>query len=116
MRISDWSSDVCSSDLATVRDAISHFGSNGMRPGDVYITNNPWKGTGHLNDVTLFKPIFHGDNLVAFAASPAHVPSLVVPIRSVAACALFVSVFVSSSCCAMFFFFLYFSVFPFFLS
>src|SRR3546814_15620609 len=40
---------------ATVRDAISHFGSNGMRHGDVYITNNPWKGTGHLNDVTLVK-------------------------------------------------------------
>src|SRR3546814_18773698 len=89
MRISDWSSDVCSSDLATVRDAISHFGSNGMRPGDVYITNNPWKGTGHLNDVTLVKPIFHGDKLVAFAATAAHVPDIGGKIRSVDARELF---------------------------
>src|SRR3546814_7558345 len=34
---------------ATVRDAISHFGSNGMRPGDVYITNNPWKEIGRAH-------------------------------------------------------------------
>src|SRR3546814_19655375 len=60
-----------------------------MRPGDVYITNNPWKGTGHLNDVTLVKPIFHGDKLVAFAATAAHVPDIGGKIRSVDARELF---------------------------
>lgn len=74
---------------ATVRDAIGHFGLDGMRPGDVYITNNPWKGTGHLNDVTLVKPIFHGGKLVAFAATAAHVPDIGGKIRSVDARELF---------------------------
>src|SRR3546814_5155509 len=60
-----------------------------MRPGDVYITNNPWKGTGHLNDVTLVKPILHGDKLVAFAATAAHVPDIGGKIRSVDARELF---------------------------
>src|SRR3546814_11083574 len=60
-----------------------------MRPGDVYITNNPWKGTGHLNDVTLVKPIFHGDKIVAFAATAAHVPEIGGKLRSVGASELF---------------------------
>src|ERR1700749_3874390 len=40
-----------------------------MRDGDVYITNNPWQGTGHLPDVCVAKPIFRDGRLVAFAAA-----------------------------------------------
>jgi N-methylhydantoinase B len=54
-----------------------------MRDGDVYITNNPWIGTGHLNDVSLVKPIFHGGTLAGFAATAAHVPDIGGKIRSV---------------------------------
>jgi len=68
---------------ATVRAAIARFGTEAMRPGDVFITNNPWIGTGHLNDVSLVKPIFHAGRLVAFAATAAHVPDIGGKIRSV---------------------------------
>ncbi len=60
----------------TVRAAMSVIGVNEMRPGDIYITNNPWIGTGHLNDVCLVKPIFHLDKLIGFAATAVHVPDI----------------------------------------
>ena len=41
-----------------------------MQDGDIYVTNDPWIGTGHLPDVCLVRPIFHGGRLVAFAATP----------------------------------------------
>src|SRR5437870_5366848 len=43
-----------------------------MAPGDVLITNDPWKTSGHLNDVTICNPVFRGDDLVAFFASTCH--------------------------------------------
>ena len=62
---------------------MSVIGVNEMRPGDIYITNNPWIGTGHLNDVCLVKPIFHLDKLIGFAATAGHVPDIGGKIRSV---------------------------------
>ena len=44
-----------------------------MRPGDHYITNDPWLGTGHLHDLTVVTPAFHGGRLVALFANTAHV-------------------------------------------
>ncbi len=44
-----------------------------MRPGDVYITNDPWKGTGHLHDFTVVTPAFYGSCAVALFASTTHV-------------------------------------------
>jgi N-methylhydantoinase B len=43
-----------------------------LRPGDVLITNDPWKTSGHLNDVTICTPVFRGDDCVAFFASTCH--------------------------------------------
>ena len=43
-----------------------------VHPGDVLITNDPWKTSGHLNDVTICTPVFRGDDLVAFFASTCH--------------------------------------------
>ena len=73
----------------TVRAMIEAFGTEAMRPGDIYITNNPWIGTGHLNDVCLVKPIFHAERLVGFAATTGHVPDIGGKIRSVDARELF---------------------------
>src|SRR4051812_24839931 len=42
---------------ATVRHMIATIGAADMRAGDIYITNNPWKGTGPPNDITLVKPV-----------------------------------------------------------
>jgi N-methylhydantoinase B len=58
-------------------EAVGHFitdiGPDRIFDGDVYITNDPWKGTGHLHDVTIVTPAFHRDRLVAYFASTAHV-------------------------------------------
>lgn len=73
----------------TVCAAIDQIGADTMKPGDIYITNNPWIGTGHLNDVCLVKPIFREGRLVAFAATAGHVPDIGGKIRSVDARELF---------------------------
>ena len=73
----------------TVKTALERIGAAGMRDGDVYITNNPWIGTGHLNDVCIVKPIFHADRLIGFAATAGHVPDIGGKIRSVDARELF---------------------------
>ena len=58
-------------------DAVAHFirriGRQNMFPGDVYITNDPWEGTGHLHDITMVTPSFKDDVLVGFFACTAHV-------------------------------------------
>ncbi len=43
-----------------------------LEPGDVLITNDPWKTSGHLNDVTICSPVFRGRDCVAFFASTCH--------------------------------------------
>jgi N-methylhydantoinase B len=43
-----------------------------LAPGDVLITNDPWKTSGHLNDVTICSPIFRGEQCIAFFASTCH--------------------------------------------
>ncbi|MBV9521833.1 MAG: hydantoinase B/oxoprolinase family protein [Alphaproteobacteria bacterium] len=68
---------------ATVRHMIDGIGTQRMRPGDVLVTNNPWQGTGHLNDVCLVRPIFRDGILIAFAASTSHVPDIGGRIRSI---------------------------------
>ena len=44
-----------------------------MYPGDTYVTNDPWLGTGHLHDITMVTPVFNGDALIGFFACTAHV-------------------------------------------
>ncbi len=50
-----------------------HFPQSAMKPGDVYVTNDPWFGTGHLFDYVMMTPVFLGKKLVAFFASTCHV-------------------------------------------
>ena len=68
---------------ATVQHFLARMGAGAMKPGDVLITNNPWDATGHLNDITLVKPIYRDGRLVAFAASTSHVPDIGGRVRSV---------------------------------
>ena len=42
----------------TVKEFIKQIGLDNMAPGDVLVTNTPWIATGHLNDITVAKPIF----------------------------------------------------------
>jgi N-methylhydantoinase B len=58
-------------------EAVAHFirliGAPTMAEGDVYITNDPWMGTGHLHDITVVTPVFHRTVLIGFFACTAHV-------------------------------------------
>ena len=58
-------------------ESVSHFirriGRENMFEGDVYITNDPWEGTGHLHDITVVTPSFYNSALVGFFACTAHV-------------------------------------------
>src|SRR5262245_57982201 len=67
----------------TVKTFIKEIGLDNMRSGDVFITNTPWIATGHLNDITVAKPIFRQGRLIAFAASTAHAPDIGGKVRSV---------------------------------
>jgi N-methylhydantoinase B len=57
---------------ASVGHFLAEFPAATMQPGDVYFTNNPWQGTGHLHDVTMVTPTFQGDRLVALFAATTH--------------------------------------------
>lgn len=61
---------------ATVRHLLAKFPADTLKPGDSLVTNNPWLGTGHLNDVTVVTPIFRDGVLVAFAGSAAHMSDI----------------------------------------
>ncbi len=43
-----------------------------LEPGDVVIFNHPYRGGTHHPDIMIFKPVFHGDRLVALAGSLGH--------------------------------------------
>lgn len=51
---------------------ISHFPLASMEDGDIYITNDPWKGTGHLNDFVVTTPCFLQGKLVAIFSCTSH--------------------------------------------
>ena len=48
------------------------FGREVWQPGDVWILNDSYIGGTHLNDVTIFGPVFVEETLVGFTASRAH--------------------------------------------
>ncbi len=56
----------------TVKAKIRHFGRDGIKPGDIYVTNDAYLTGSHLNHVTLTLPIFHRGELVGFSCCMAH--------------------------------------------
>lgn len=61
-------------------DAVGHFirriGEENMLEGDIYITNDPWEGTGHKHDITVVTPSFKHNALTGFFACTAHVTDI----------------------------------------
>jgi N-methylhydantoinase B len=61
-------------------DAVGHFirriGRQSMAEGDVYLTNDPWEGTGHKHDITVVTPVFKDGALIGFFACTAHVTDI----------------------------------------
>ena len=58
-------------------ESVGHFaqqiGVQNICEGDVYITNDPWLGTGHLHDITMVTPVFRAGVHIGFFACTAHV-------------------------------------------
>lgn len=52
---------------------LKKFPIEAMKPGDHYITNDPWLGTGHLHDLTVVSPAFSHGKIVGLFANTAHV-------------------------------------------
>ncbi len=44
-----------------------------LKPGDALLTNDPWEGTGHLNDFTVVTPVFKNGKAVALFAATSHI-------------------------------------------
>ena len=60
----------------SVKHFISHFPLNTMKEGDIYITNDPWKGTGHLNDFVLTTPCFKNKKLIGLFSCTSHLTDI----------------------------------------
>jgi N-methylhydantoinase B/oxoprolinase/acetone carboxylase alpha subunit len=55
-----------------IKNLVNRLPAKTYKPGDVFITNDPWALAGHLNDVCVMSPIFYRDKLVAFTACVFH--------------------------------------------
>ncbi len=61
----------------SMAESVGHFvrtiGRQNIFAGDVYVTNDPWHGTGHLHDFTVVTPVFRRGVHIGFFACTAHV-------------------------------------------
>jgi N-methylhydantoinase B len=55
-----------------VGHVIAKHPTHTMRPGDVFIHNDPWIGTGHTNDFSVTTPCFRGTEFVGILACNCH--------------------------------------------
>jgi N-methylhydantoinase B len=58
---------------AAVKHFLDAFPLKTMKPGDHYITNDPWLTCGHLHDLTVVSPTFLNGDPVGLFASTVHV-------------------------------------------
>ena len=60
----------------TTRAVIDHVsaGAEPLRPGDIFIVNDPYCGGTHLMDVKMVKPYFYRDHLWAYLSNTGHWP------------------------------------------
>ena len=55
---------------------LAHFSLDEMHPEDIYLTNDPWKAAGHLNDFMLVRPCFHNGVLIGFTSCTSHLADI----------------------------------------
>ena len=58
--------------IPTAMEAILRHYRKDMRPGDVFIMNDPFDGGMHLPDIFVFKPLYHGEERMGFACTVCH--------------------------------------------
>ena len=60
----------------SVKHFMKFFPIKEMNEGDIYITNDPWMGTGHLNDFVLTTPCFKNNKIVALFSCTSHLTDI----------------------------------------
>jgi len=55
-----------------VKVTVAKYGVGNIAEGDVYLVNDSYEVGSHLNDISLFTPVFFKGALVGYAASKAH--------------------------------------------
>ena len=58
---------------ASVTFFLDKFPLESLRKGDVLLTNDPWLGTGHLNDFTVVTPVFNDNTAIGVFAATSHI-------------------------------------------
>jgi len=56
----------------TVKCFLEKFSADELKPGDVLISNDPWKVGGHINDTAVVVPVFLHERVVGFTAYLGH--------------------------------------------
>jgi N-methylhydantoinase B len=68
--------EFCPSQIGTIKFTvdwtIAELGLDGFEEGDVVLHNDPYRGSGHVPEHMLLKPVFWDGELVAFVANVAH--------------------------------------------
>ncbi|WP_170435672.1 hydantoinase B/oxoprolinase family protein [Ruegeria arenilitoris] len=59
-----------------VKTLCGRYSRSEIKPGDIFLTNDPWIASGHLNDFLLMMPVFHRGNVVGFSACTSHLVDL----------------------------------------
>lgn len=59
-----------------VKTLTNRFSIKDMSPGDIYLTNDPWIASGHLNDFLLLMPAFKNGNVIGFTSCTSHLVDL----------------------------------------
>jgi N-methylhydantoinase B len=55
-----------------IKNLVNTLPLDEYKPGDAFITNDPWALAGHLNDICVMSPIFYKDRVTAFTACVFH--------------------------------------------
>ncbi len=56
----------------TVKACLEDIGRDNIHPGDVMLFNDPFRGGTHFPDVRVVRPVFYGDELIAFVTVNGH--------------------------------------------
>ncbi|MDW3221586.1 MAG: hydantoinase B/oxoprolinase family protein [Paracoccaceae bacterium] len=59
-----------------VKTLRTRFPAQSMKPGDVYMTNDPWLASGHLNDFLLMMPVFKAGHVIGYTSCTSHLVDL----------------------------------------
>ncbi len=59
-----------------VKHFLRAFPPEGLEPGDVLVTNDPWMTVGQVNDITVVTPVFRGERPIAYFANACHSPDI----------------------------------------